>query len=104
MLTRLRQRLDIQTLSVTSAGGGCFDETWTTTATRWANVQIQRASEEFSYNKDQQANFYRILMRKESFTNKNRFVFNGLVLTIQSISDPTSAGRMMEVFARGEPA
>jgi SPP1 family predicted phage head-tail adaptor len=104
MLTRLRQRLDIQTLSVTSAGGGCFDETWTTTATRWANVQIQRASEEFSYNKDQQANFYRILMRKESFTNKNRFVFNGLVLTIQSISDPTSAGRMMEVLARGEPA
>jgi SPP1 family predicted phage head-tail adaptor len=104
MLTRLRQRLDIQTLSVTSAGGGCFNETWTTTATRWANVQIQRASEEFSYNKDQQANFYRILMRKESFTNKNRFVFNGLVLTIQSISDPTSAGRMMEVLARGEPA
>jgi len=104
MLTRLRQRLDIQTLSVTSAGGGCFDETWTTTATRWANVQIQRASEEFSYNKDQQANFYRILMRKESCTNKNRFVFNGLVLTIQSISDPTSAGRMMEVLARGEPA
>ncbi len=104
MLTRLRQRVDIQTLSVTSAGGGCFNETWTTTATRWANVQIQRASEEFSYNKNQQANFYKILMRKESFTNKNRFVFNGLVLTIQSISDPTSAGRMMEVLARGEPA
>ena len=104
MLTRMRQRLEIQTLTVVSAGGGCFTETWTTTATRWANVQIQRATEEFSYGKDQQANTYRIIMRTESFTNKNRFLFNGLVLTIESISDPTSAGRMMQVIARGEVA
>lgn len=104
MLTRMRQRLDIQTLSTVAAGGGCFTETWTTTATRWANVQIQRSAEEFSYNKDQQANTYRIIMRYENFTNKNRFLFNGLVLTIETVSDPTSAGRMMEVIARGEPA
>lgn len=104
MLTRMRQRVDIQTLSVTSAGGGCFNETWTTTASRWANVQIQRSAEEFSYGKDQQANTYRIIMREETFTNKNRLVFGGLVLTIETISDPTSGGRMMEVIARGEPA
>ncbi len=104
MLTHLRQRIQIQTLTTTAAGGGCFEETWTTTATRWANVQIQRAAEEFSYGKDQQANTYRIIMRSEAFTNKNRFLFNGLVLTIESVSDPTSAGRMMEVMARGEVA
>lgn len=102
MLTRLRHRIQIQTLTVVSADGGCFTETWTTTATRWANVQIQRASEEFSYDKDQQANIYRIIMRKENFTNKNRFLFDNLVLHIQSVSDPAEKNRMMEVIARGE--
>lgn len=104
MLTRLRHRVNIQTLTTVSAGGGCFDETWTTTATRWANVQVQRALEEFDFNKDQQANIYRIVMREESFTNKNRLVFNNLVLRIESVSDPTQAGRMMTVIARGELA
>lgn len=104
MLTRMRQRLEIQTLTTVSAGGGCFTETWTTTATRWANVQIKSAVEEFTYGKDQQANTYSIIMRSENFTNKNRFLFNGLVLTIESVSDPTQAGRMMEVIARGELA
>ncbi len=104
MLTRLRHRVEIQTLTTVSAGGGCFTETWTTTATRWANVQVQSASEEFTYGKDQQANRYRIIMREENFTNKNRLIFNGLTLTIESISDPTQAGRMMAVIARGEVA
>lgn len=102
MLTRLRHRISIQTLSTVSAGGGCFEETWTTTATRWANVQIANATEEFAYSKDQQANRYRIIMRKESFTNKNRFVFNNLTLHIETVSDPTESGRMMTVYARGE--
>lgn len=102
MLTRLRQRIQVQSLSVVSAGGGTFEETWTTTATRWANVQIASANEDFEYNKDQQVNRYRIVMRQENFTNKQRFLFNGLVLTIESISDPTSAKRMMTVYARGE--
>lgn len=98
----MRQRIEIQTLSTVAAGGGCFTETWTTTATRFANVQIQSPREEFSYGKDQQVNFYRIIMRKENFTNKQRLVFNSLVLHIESISDPTSNGRMMTVYARGE--
>jgi SPP1 family predicted phage head-tail adaptor len=102
MLTRLRHRIEIQSLTTTSAGGGCYTETWTTTATRWANVQVQRANEEFSFNKDQQANTYRIVLRKETFTNKQRIIFNGLTLTIETISDPTQAGRMMTVIARGE--
>lgn len=102
MLTRLRHRIEVQTLSTVAAGGGTFTETWTTTETRWANVQIQRAAEEFAFGKDQQANTYKIIMRTESFTNKQRFLFNGLVLTIESISDPTQSGRMMEVIARGE--
>lgn len=102
MLTRLRQRLDIQTLSVSSVGGGAYEETWTTTATRWANVQVQRASEEFAYGKDQQANLYKIIMRSESFTNKQRFLYNNIVLHIESVSDSTQSGRMMEVIARGE--
>ena len=102
MLTRLPHRVQIQSLTVVSADGGCFTETWTTTATRWANVQVARANEEFAFGKDQQANIYRIIMRKEVFTNKQRLVFNNLVLTIQTIDDPTQDGRMMVVFARGE--
>jgi SPP1 family predicted phage head-tail adaptor len=102
MLTRLPHRIEIQTLSTTAAGGGTFTETWTTTATRWANVQVQRANEEFGYGKDQQANTYRIVMRKENFTNKQRIVFKSLVLTIETIDDPTQDGRLMVVIARGE--
>lgn len=102
MLTRLPHRITIQELSVTSAGGGAFDETWTTIGERWANVAIQRANDEFSYEKDQQANYYRIVMRKENFTNKNRFIFNGLTLRVDTIADPTQDGRMMIVIARGE--
>jgi SPP1 family predicted phage head-tail adaptor len=102
MLTRLMHRITIQQLTTTPAGGGTFDETWTTVAERWANVQVQRANIEFSYNKIQQANYFRITMRTESFTNKNRFLFNGLVLRIDSIEDPTQDGRMMVVIAREE--
>lgn len=102
MLTRLPHRVQIQTLSTVSAGGGTFTETWATTATRWANVQIARASEEFSYSKDQQANTYRIIMRKESFTNKQRLLFGSLVLTIETVADTSERGRMMTLFCRGE--
>ena len=102
MLTRLSHRVTIQELSTTAAGGGTFDETWTSVGERWANVQVQRANNEFSYDKIQQANYFKITMRKENFTNKNRFVFMGLNLRIDSISDPTQDGRMMIVMAREE--
>lgn len=100
MLTRLRHRITFQTLSTVSAGGGCFEETWTNYATRWANVQIKQATEDFQYNKDQQVDRYRIIVRAESFTNKMRIIFENLTLSIESVSDPVQGGRMMEIIAR----
>ena len=102
MLTRLSHRVTVQSLTTTSAGGGTFEETWTTVGERWANVQVQRANNEFSFDKIQQANYFRITMRTENFTNKNRFLFNELVLRIDTISDPTQDGRMMTIIAREE--
>lgn len=102
MLTRLNHRITIQTLTTVSVGGGCFEETWTNSYNRWANVQIQSAKESFSYNKDQQNNVYKIVMRTENFTNKNRIKYGDLILRIESVSDPTQSGRMMELIAFGE--
>lgn len=98
----MRQRLEIQELSVVSTGGGTFEETWTTIATRWANVKVMSQQESFRYGKDQQVNRYKIIMRNENYTNKNRFLFNNLILTIESIADPANFDRLIEVIARGE--
>lgn len=102
MLTRLPHRIIIQTSTVSSAEGGTFNETWSDTYTRWANVQIKSANENFKYNRDSQQNNYEITMRKETFTNKMRLKYNTKILEIQSVSDPTQAGRMIKVMANEE--
>lgn len=102
MLTRLPHRITIQELTTVSADGGTFTETWSSVGERWANVQIQRANNEFSYDKVQQANYFTITMRSENFTNKNRIVFNNVILRIDTVSDPTQDGRMIIIIARSE--
>jgi len=102
MLTRMRQRIIIQTSTVSSAEGGTFNQTWSDTYTRFANVQIKNSNENFSYNKDSQENTYRIVMRTENFTNKMRIKYGTKILRIESVSDPTQSGRIMTVIANEE--
>lgn len=100
MLTRMKQRITFQTVSTVSAGGGCFTETWSNYATRWANVKIYQANESEAYGKDQQVNRYRIIVRKENFTNKMRIVFGSETLEIETVRDIAQEKRMLEIIAR----
>lgn len=103
MLTKLRQRIIIQTSTVSTVSvGGTFNETWLDTYTRFANVKVKNASENFRFEKDSQENTYQITMRTEAFTNKMRIKYGTKILRIESVSDPTQYGRIMTVMANEE--
>jgi SPP1 family predicted phage head-tail adaptor len=101
MLTILRNRVTIQSMTVTASGGGTFDETWSTVSTVWANVQGV-AKEETRFDKIQQMNEYIIRMRKRNITNENRLIYKGQVLEIKSVLDETEQGRMITIKASAE--
>lgn len=101
MLTILRNRVTIQSLTNTASGGGTFVETWTTDSTVWANVQ-GKAKEETRFDKIQQIDEYTIRMRKRAITNANRLIYKGEVLDIESILDETQQSKMMTIKARAE--
>ena len=101
MLTILRNRITIQSLTVTPSGGGTYDEAWTTVSTVWANVQ-GKAKEETTFDKVQQIDEYTIRMRKRSISNENRLIYKGQVLEIESVLDETQQSRMMTIKARCE--
>jgi SPP1 family predicted phage head-tail adaptor len=102
MLTRMRQRIIIQTSTATSSTGGTFTETWADTYTRFANVKVKNATENFRFDKDSQENTYEITMRSEDFTNKMRLKYGTKILRIESVSDPTQYNRMIKVIANEE--
>lgn len=101
MLTILRNRVTIQSMTVTPSGGGTFDETWSTVSTVWANVQGS-ANEETKFDKIQQMNEYTIRMRKRNITNENRLIYKGQVLEIKSVLDETEQGKMITIKASAE--
>lgn len=99
MLTNLPHRISIQTLSVTEDEGGAFAETWTTTSTVWANVQM-KASESWDDQKIQQNNFYDIIIRKADVSNRNRIVFGTKVIHIETVVDSIQRGKMMRIVGK----
>jgi len=101
MLTILRNRITIQSLTTTASGGGTFIETWSTVATVWANVQ-GKAKEETRFDKIQQMDEYTIRMRKRDITNANRLVYKDEVLEIESVLDETQQSKMITIKARAE--
>lgn len=101
MLTILRNRVTIQSLTTTASGGGTFEETWSTVATVWANVQGQ-AKEETRFDKIQQIDEYTIRMRKRDITNANRLIYKGQELEIKSVLDETQQSKMMTIKASAE--
>jgi SPP1 family predicted phage head-tail adaptor len=101
MLTILRNRVTIQSLTTTASGGGTFIETWSTVSTVWANVQGM-AKEETRFDKIQQIDQYTIRMRKRTLTNENRLIYKGEVLEIESVLDETQQSKMMTIKARAE--
>lgn len=101
MLTNLRNRVTIQSVTTTASGGGTSLETWSTVATVWANVQ-GKAKEETKFDKIQQIDEYTIRMRKRDLTNKERLIYKSQVLDIESVLDETQQSRMMTIKARAE--
>ena len=101
MLTILRNRITIQSLTTTASGGGTFIETWSTVSTVWANVQ-GKAVEQTRFDKIQQIDEYTIRMRKRSISNENRLIYKGEVLQIESVLDETQQSKMMTIKARAE--
>jgi SPP1 family predicted phage head-tail adaptor len=101
MLTILRNRVTIQSLTTTASGGGTFIETWSTVSTVWANVQGM-AKEETRFDKIQQIDQYTIRMRKRDISNQNRLIYKGQTLEIESVLDETQQSKMMTIKARAE--
>jgi SPP1 family predicted phage head-tail adaptor len=101
MLTILRNRVTIQSATTTASGGGTSVETWSTVSTVWANVQGE-AKEETRFDKIQQIDEYTIRMRKRAISNKNRLIYKGQILDIESVLDETQQSRMITIKARAE--
>jgi SPP1 family predicted phage head-tail adaptor len=101
MLTILRNRVTIQSLTVIPSGGGTYDETWTTVSTVWANVQ-GTAKEETTFDKIQQIDEYTIRMRKRNISNENRLIYKGKILEIKSVLDETQQSKMITIKASAE--
>jgi len=99
MLTRLPHRIVIQTEARTEFEGGAYTTSWVTASTEWANVQLEDSmnatSETYSEDKKQQDTLLKVVTRQDvTLTNKNRILFDGEVLVVQSQADPTYRGRM----------
>ena len=103
MLTRLQHRVSLMTESRTTFQGGTYTTSWTSYSVEWANCQRDTSKEDCGQNKKQQYTKWKVLMRKNNnVTNKNRLVFEGSILSIESAQDPTARGRMIEVVCREE--
>lgn len=102
MFPHLPQRIIVQTSTVSSSGGGTFNETWSDTYSRWANVSLRTAKDSFNHNKENQFNEYEIIMRKENFTNKNKLKYNTKQLRIKSVADYAQRGNIIRILAEEE--
>lgn len=85
-----------------SIGGGCYTTSWTTLSTVWANCQVMNDKGDKSDSRDQQKKQqytkYKVITRADiTVSNTHRIIFNGRILTIEAVSNPTNRGRMLEI-------
>ena len=93
----------IQTLTTTSAEGGCYTEAWTTVSTAWANVQPVSAQERYNTLKAQQYITHNVTMRQDvTITTANRIKYVNRIFHIETKIDPTERSRMMLLKCREE--
>ena len=118
MLLDLNKKVCIQSKTTVSEGGGCFSETWTpeyiktnpsynttsyNSASVWANVQIPSSKEDYNLSKDQQFNYYEIVMRNRPINKiTQRLIYDGKILHIETVSDPITKNRMLVLKCREE--
>lgn len=107
MMTRLCHRVVLQAETRTTASGGAYTTSWSTSSVEWANVAINNnlnaASEDYSHDKKQQITNYEITMRYDiNITNIKRLLYNNKILVIESVHDGTGRQRMIKVKCREE--
>jgi SPP1 family predicted phage head-tail adaptor len=107
MLTRLQHRIGVQTQTRTEFEGGAYTTSWATSSTIWANVQLQSGkygmAETYENDKEQQFSYFDVTIRSNSnITNKNRIIFDGKILVIESTNDIVQRGRYQKIQCRLE--
>jgi SPP1 family predicted phage head-tail adaptor len=109
MLLHLPHRVSVmqESRSTVSIGGGCYTTSWTTSSVEWANCQVSNnisdKKESHELNKKQQFTRWNIIMRANTnITNANRLIYNNKILTVETVSDPTARGRMIQLECREE--
>lgn len=107
MLTRLSNRVTVQEETRVLFQAGTYTSSWSTVCITWANVQLKTGDagfiEKYDQSKKQQYNYYNVIIRyNESVTNKNRLLFKGKILVIESVADNASRNRLQTLKCREE--
>jgi SPP1 family predicted phage head-tail adaptor len=89
--------------TLTTASGGIYTTSWVTASNEWANCQRYSTKEETQYGEKQQYTKWVVVMRSQvNVDNHSRIIFGSSILTVESVSDPTARGYMIEVTCREE--
>jgi len=104
MFVHLPHRVIIQHESRSLFQGGAYTTSWITDSTEWANCQTSNKNyETYDNGKKQQYTSWNLKMRySSSITNKKRLLFGSHTLHIETVSDPTSRGKVVQVTCREE--
>jgi SPP1 family predicted phage head-tail adaptor len=103
MLTQLRDRVVLQSRSLTTIGGGCYTASWSTVSTLWSKVNWDAANESFQNDKEQDFKYGYVYTRHGITINKNnRFLFGGQVLHIESVVDATNRNNLTRIKVKCE--
>jgi len=99
----LRRQIQIQLQSEADDGAGGTTATWTTDATIRADVKQVDAKRIFENQKDFDKNVYRIVYRTGEYNSlskhKNRIVYNGIIMHIHTVKNPTEDKTFTKVIA-----
>ncbi|HEY4113828.1 MAG TPA: phage head closure protein [Rhizomicrobium sp.] len=66
MLSKLNQRVALQSLALTPDGGGGYSATWTTFATVWASIEPLSGNDVFGPDADESRTRYRITIKRRT--------------------------------------
>lgn len=94
----LRQRITIQSPTVSRDAAGGFAESWSAGVEHWAYVEPVRGQEQFSDDAMGARQQWRIIVRAEvEPAVTDRIVYDGKTLGITSVLDPDQRGVMREI-------
>jgi SPP1 family predicted phage head-tail adaptor len=103
VIDKLRERVAIQAATVAQDSYGQPIQTWATSTTVWAAVEMMRNAEPYVANAQAEVaqNWYRVRMRFSStVTVENRLVWRTHILDILGVGDPDGRRAWTEAVCR----